>query len=147
METLQSLSLDHNRIAKLGGMYNVTFQQLGYLYLRHNKISMINVQLLQFPELRHMHLHGNELKHLEDMRFCTWGFGNGFTLSLEIEENPWHCDGNMGLEPTECVDPWCSRGARWGSGLNNGIASQLCRCPYLLKSLANSCHMRLGIVV
>ena len=95
--TLQSLSLDHNRIVKLDGMYNVTFEQLGYLYLRHNKISMINVQLLQFPELRQMHLCGNELKQLEDMRFCTWGIGNGYTLSLGIEENLWHCDGNMEL--------------------------------------------------
>ena len=94
--TLQSLTLDDNRIAKLDGMYNITFEKLGYLYLQRNKISRINVKLLLFPELKQIHLHGNQLKQLEDMRFCTWGVANGFNIVLGIEDNPWHCDESMG---------------------------------------------------
>ena len=128
--TLQSLSLDNNRIAKLDGMYNVTFEQLGYLYLRHNKISMINVQLLQFPELRQMHLFDNELKQLEDMRFCTWGIGNSFTLGLEIDENPWHCDESMEVTiKTMCRRKGFTYMRRRPLGMRLRLSDMMCESP------------------
>ena len=77
--TLQSLSRKHNHIATLYGMYNITFERLCYLNLRDNKISNINAQLLQLPVLERIHLEKNQLKQLEDLRFCTWGMGNGWS--------------------------------------------------------------------
>ena len=130
--TLRSLILNNNRIAKLDGMYNVTFERLNYLYLRGNKISVINVQLLQFPELESIDLCDNELKQLEDMRFCTWGIGNRYTLGLYIEENPWHCDGNM-----EVIIKTMCRGRRHGFtfmrrkplGMSLQLSDMMCESP------------------
>ena len=128
--TLHTLTLDNNRIAKLDGMYNVTFEELTYLYLRHNKISMINVQLLQFPELEQIYLDGNELKQLEDMRFCTWGFGNSYTLSLTIEENPWHCDGNMEvIIKTMCLRQGVTYMRRKPIGMRLRLSDMICESP------------------
>ena len=37
------------------------------------------------------------------------------------------------LEATECVDSWYPRSARWGSGPEKVLASQLYQCPHPLK--------------
>ena len=66
--------------------------KLRYLYLLHNKISIINPQLLKFPLLKHIYLQYKRLKQLEDMRFSNWGIGHYGILSMAIKPNPWHCN-------------------------------------------------------
>ena len=95
--TPRALSLEQNCIVTLDGMYNTTFEKLNYLDLMHNKISKINMRLLQFPMLGKIYLYDNQLKQLEDMRFSSWGIKNGVTLNISIEENPWHCDESMAV--------------------------------------------------
>ena len=73
VRTLATLSLEHNCIATLDGMYNITFHKLRNLILSHNKISRIAAQLLQLPMVMRINLKDNQLKQLEDMRFSTWG--------------------------------------------------------------------------
>ena len=93
--TLHILSLAHNRIGTLDGMHNITFEKLRYLYLIDNKISNLNTQLLQLPVLERIYLANNQLKQIEDLRFCTWGMGNGRSPSFAFGDNPWHCNNSM----------------------------------------------------
>ena len=90
--TICYLSFAYNHIATLDGMFNIMFEKLRYLYLLHNKISIINPQLLKFPLLKHIYLQYNRLKQLEDMRFSNWGIGHYGILSMAIKPNPWHCN-------------------------------------------------------
>ena len=90
--TICYLSFAYNHIATLDGMFNITFEKLRSLYLLHNKISIINPQLLKFPLLKHIYLQNNRLKQLEDMRFSNWGIGHYGILSMAIKPNPWHCN-------------------------------------------------------
>ena len=111
-------------------MYNITFQELRYLYLMDNKISQINVRLLQFPLLKKIYLQDNKLKQLEDMRLSTWGTGTCGTVSIKMDKNPWHCNESMEvLIKTLCRRQGFTylRGKPLAMGL--GLSRMVCESP------------------
>ena len=131
VRTLATLSLEHNRIATLDGMYNITFHKLRNLILSHNKISRIAAQLLQLPMVMRINLKDNQLKQLEDMRFSTWGIGHDFPMvDIIIQRNPWHCNESMEV----FIKTLCERhyfiNARWKpSKIMLGLPDMVCDSP------------------
>ena len=128
--TLCSLSLSYNHIDTLVGMYNITFVELRYLHLSYNKISKINAQLLQLPRLRKIYLENNKLKQLEDMRFSTWGIKTYGMVSINMEENPWHCNESMKvLIETLCLSKGFAYLRREPLGMGLGLSDMVCESP------------------
>ena len=135
--TLRTLSLAHNRIGTLDGMNNITFEKLRYLYLMNNKISNVNALLLQLPVLEQIHLDRNQLKQLEDFRFCTWGMGNDRSPSFAFGDNPWHCNDSMkALIKTLCRKQNLAYFRREPLGISLKLLDMVCESPVDVKGEA-----------
>ena len=128
--TLSYLSLAHNHITTLDGMQNMTFEKLSALDLKHNKITKIKAQFLQFPVLQQINLSDNQLTQLEDLRFCTWGIRNDGVRSFEISGNPWHCNDRMVmLIKLLCRDRGFVYFRLKPTEIGFGLANMVCQSP------------------
>ena len=135
--TLHTLSLAYNRIVTLDGMHNIMFEKLRYLYLIDNKISNLNTQILQLPVLERIYLANNQLKQIEDFRFCTWGMGNSRSPSFAFGDNPWHCNDSMKvLIKTLCRKQNFAYFRREPVGISLKLLDMVCKSPVDVKGEA-----------
>ena len=113
--TLESLSLENNRITSVTGIYSqMPFQKLSMLYLQVNEITKFDVRILsKMPILRHLRIDTNHIRHISDYRpYFPY-------TDIILHVNPFHCDMKMAwmstvvnifVRQSTCATPWCLKG-------------------------------------
>ena len=93
-ETLTLLKLSNNYIKNVDLIYGVLFVQLKFLYLDHNRIHHLDLQMLSMPELQDANLTSNLITEMAHPKILalnrTSGHGTA-CISLEMNDNPWGC--------------------------------------------------------
>ena len=94
-KTLIRLSLSNNYIKQVDLIYSVLFFQLKYLYLHHNWIHHLDLQMLIMPQLIYANLTSNLITQLAHPKVLALNRTSGIypetCIHLEINNNPCGC--------------------------------------------------------
>ena len=102
--SLQFVVLAENRLMFLDAFERMPWPELKSLALSGNLITGLDISLLENAKvLKLVDLKRNELRTLPDLTQFKMFQNTSHTLTIQLEENPWHCDESLQwvLEGTE----------------------------------------------